>query len=190
MSQFTHTLILPPWMTPPHRWAPWEKVMVELSTKKVEVLEEYPDVVYPEEMALAHGIPGWTGRMPAVVRLVKPIAMFKKGIKWSRINVYSRDSFSCQYCGRKFAMKDLNYDHVVPRIQGGKTDYLNVVTSCIPCNNKKGGRTPEQAGMKLLRQPFIPKTLPLTSPMTHIRVIPDIVRPYLEGTPFLNLAVG
>src|ERR1700679_4106485 len=124
---FTHTLVLTPWMTP-HRWAPWQGVITELHNRKAEVLEEYPEVIYPTGVALKSGIPGWTGQMPAVVRLVKPVSTFKKGVKFSRINVFTRDSFTCQYCGARKAMKDLNYDHVIPRIKGGKTEWENIVT--------------------------------------------------------------
>ncbi len=176
----SHTLVLTPWMTP-HRWAPWEKVVVELTNKKGEVLEEYPEVIYPETFALLTLIPGWSGRKPAVVRLIKPVSTFKKGVKFSRINVMTRDNFTCQYCGVRKAMKDLNYDHVTPRVQGGQTKWENIVTTCYPCNDRKGGRTPEQANMKLRRLPYVPKTLPMTQPMTAMRVIPDIVRPYLEA---------
>lgn len=184
----SHTLVLTPWMTA-HRWAPWEKVVVELTNRKVEVLEEYPEVIYPEDSALELMIPGWSGRMPAVVRLVKPVSTFKKGVKFSRINVFTRDNFTCQYCGSRKAMKDLNYDHVLPRIQGGKTVWDNIVTACYPCNDRKAGRTPEQAGMKLRKAPFVPKTLPMTQPMTAMRVIPDIVRPYLDAS-MIQVASG
>jgi 5-methylcytosine-specific restriction endonuclease McrA len=180
----SHTLVVTPWMTA-HRWAPWQNVIVELTNRKVEVLEEYEEVIYPEKSALALMIPGWSGRIPAVVRLVKPVSMFKKGVKFSRINVFTRDNFTCQYCGARKAMKDLNYDHVVPRIQGGKTVWENIVTCCYPCNDRKAGRTPKQAGMKLRKDPIVPKTLPMTQPMTALRVIPDIVRPYLEGSALL-----
>lgn len=185
---YSHTLVLTPWMSA-HRWAPWQHVMVELNNRKVEVLEEYDEEVYPTEAALSKGIPGWTGRMPAVVRLVKPVSTFKKGVKFSRINVFTRDSFTCQYCGARKAMKDLNYDHVIPRIRGGKTVWENIVTACYPCNDRKGGRTPEQAGMHLRRAPYVPKTLPMTQPMMALKVIPDIVRPYLGGS-LLDAAVG
>jgi 5-methylcytosine-specific restriction endonuclease McrA len=180
----SHTLVLTPWMTA-HRWAPWQAVIGALTDRKVEVLEEYDEVIYPEASAVPLRIPGWTGRMPAVVRLVKPVSTFKKGVKFSRINVMTRDNFMCQYCGVRKAMAELNYDHVVPRVQGGKTVWENIVTTCYPCNDRKGGRTPEQAGMKLRKQPFVPKTLPMTQPMTVMRSVPDIVRPYLETSGLL-----
>lgn len=178
----SHALVLTPWMTP-HRCSPWTKVVVELNNRKVEVLEEYPDSqVYPAEWAARRNIPGWTGKMPAVVRLVKPVSTFKKNVKFSRINVLTRDNFRCQYCGAHKAMKDLNYDHVIPRVQGGKTVWDNIVTSCYPCNDKKAGRTPEQAKMKLLKLPTVPRTLPMTQPMLDVmRSIPDLWRPYLEA---------
>lgn len=183
----SHTLVLTPWMSP-HRWAPWEKVVTELTNRKVEVLEEYPEVIYPSEAAASLRIPGWTGCMPAVVRLVKPVSAFKKGVKFSRINVFTRDRFTCQYCGTRKVMRDLNYDHVIPRVQGGKTVWENIVTCCYPCNDRKAGRTPSQAGMKH-PHPIVPKTLPMTQPMTSLRVIPDIVRPYIEGH-LLDVATG
>jgi hypothetical protein len=174
-----------------HRWAPWQNVITELSNRKVEVLVEYPDErIYPEHLASQMMVPGWSGLLPAVVRLVKPVSLFKKGVKFSRINVFTRDHFTCQYCGSRKAMKDLNYDHVVPRIQGGKTVWENIVTCCYPCNDRKAGRTPEQAGMRLRKIPYVPKTLPMTQPMTSMRVIPDIVRPYLEDSVALLAVSG
>jgi 5-methylcytosine-specific restriction endonuclease McrA len=175
----SHTLVLTPWMDP-HRWTPWEKLVVSLVNRKVEVLEEYDEVIYPYDMATSMQIPGWTGRLPAVVRLIKSVSAFKKGVKFSRINVFTRDRFTCQYCGARKPMKDLNYDHVIPRVKGGKTEWENIVTSCYPCNDRKGQRSLEQSGMTLRKRPEVPKTLPMTQPMTSLRVIPDIVRPYLK----------
>jgi 5-methylcytosine-specific restriction endonuclease McrA len=88
---------------------------------------------------------------------------------------------NCQYCGKKAPMKDLNYDHVIPRIQGGKTVWENIVTSCYPCNDRKAGRTPEQAKMKLLKQPVRPATLPMTQPLLNLKNVPDLWLPYLEA---------
>ena len=70
-------------------------------------------------------------------------------------------------------MKKLNFDHVIPRSRGGKTVWENIVASCIPCNSMKANRTPEQAGMKLRKQPYRPKTLPLNGPLlTSAREVP------------------
>jgi len=77
-------------------------------------------------------------------------------VKFSRFNVYLRDKHKCQYCGKKFETKDLNLDHVVPKSRGGAMSWFNIVLSCIPCNDKKRDRTPEEAGMKLIRKPYQP----------------------------------
>ncbi len=141
-------------------------------TGKIDILEEYDAEIRSPSMVI---------QVPAVARLRKPVAAFKKGVKFSRINVLTRDHFTCQYCGKRLPMKDLNYDHVVPRIQGGKTVWENIVTSCYPCNDKKAGRTPEQARMKLLKHPVRPATLPMTQPLLNMRVVPDLWVPYLEA---------
>ena len=67
---------------------------------------------------------------------------------FTRFNLFLRDKFSCQYCG---SQQHLTYDHVIPRRQGGKTTWENIATACAPCNMKKGGRTPKEAGMHLVR---------------------------------------
>lgn len=120
-------------------------------------------------------------RVPRVVVLTMFEKLPKVRVRFSRLNIYARDDDTCQYCGRKRRRVDLNLDHVVPRSQGGKTCWENVVCSCIECNCRKGGRTPAQAGMKLLREPFRPKWTPLFrgAPMKGAH------RAWL---PFLNLA--
>lgn len=88
----------------------------------------------------------------------------------ARKNIYERDNYTCAYCGRKFEEKNLNVDHVVPKHQGGKWCWENVVCSCIKCNNKKSNRTPEQAGMPLLVKPYAPRIKIGTSVPTNERV--------------------
>lgn len=78
-------------------------------------------------------------------------------VKFTRRNIYEHYSYRCCYCGHKFASVDLNLEHVLPRSRGGKTSWSNIVTSCIPCNLKKGNRLPEEAGMNLLIKPNKPK---------------------------------
>lgn len=120
-------------------------------------------------------------RVPRVVVLSVFEKLPRVRVRFSRLNIYARDDDTCQYCGRKRKRVDLNLDHVVPRSQGGKTCWENVVCSCISCNCRKGGRTPAQAGLKLLREPFRPKWTPLFrgAPMKGAH------RAWL---PFLNLA--
>jgi hypothetical protein len=77
-------------------------------------------------------------------------------------------------------MKQLNYDHVVPRRQGGKTVWENIVTCCYTCNGRKRDRTPEQAGMTLLRKPARPHVLPLHAVFIDQSRIPPAWEPYLN----------
>jgi len=145
------TLLLNPWMAP-HKIIAWERAVVLVVLGKVDVIEEYDEVIRSRNFAL---------RTPAVVRLKKGGTTSKQAVRFSRINVYTRDGFRCQYCGEKKSMRDLNYDHVIPRVKGGQTNWENIVTSCYACNDRKGSRSPEEAGMKLRKKPFKPKSLPV-----------------------------
>ena len=163
------TLLLTPWMIP-HKIIPWQTAVTMTFLGKVDVLEEYEDVIRSPNLAI---------RAPAVVRLRRPIGGMKRGVKFSRINVFARDDFRCQYCGVRRPVAELNYDHVVPRVQGGKTVWENIVTSCYECNSRKRGRTPEQAGMKLLRAPVKPRALPMTTVIPRSKErIPEAWSPY------------
>lgn len=153
------TLVLSPSFEPLAR-VPWQRAIALLWEGKVEVVEEYEDrTVRSVTFEL---------KMPSVIRFLKAIRGRKKAIKFSRENVYVRDKGRCQYCSRQVPRHDFTYDHVTPRSQGGKTEWHNVVVCCTPCNQKKGGRTPQQAGMKLISTPVKPKTLPDTFKMTFI----------------------
>jgi 5-methylcytosine-specific restriction endonuclease McrA len=99
-------------------------------------------------------------RVPKVILLLFFDRLPVKEVKFTRHNIFERDSNTCQYCGQKFDRKDLNLDHVVPRDRGGVTTWENIVCSCIRCNSVKGNRTPREAQMKLLRRPKRPKWRP------------------------------
>jgi len=116
--------------------------------------------------------------IPRVIVLTNFDRMPKRQIRFSRINIFSRDSFTCQYCGVRPSRSELNLDHVVPRTQGGRTTWENVVCCCVSCNRRKGGRTPDQAGTPLRRMPRRPRWTPLMS------VSPASDR-YQEWRPFL-----
>ena len=88
--------------------------------------------------------------IPSVIRLTLGVRRPTHERRLTRVEVFARDGFTCQYCGRH--TKDLTLDHVVPRSQGGGHNWLNVVSACKNCNRKKGGRTPAEAGMKLLSE--------------------------------------
>ena len=108
------------------------------------------------------------------------IATYGSSLRWDakkdyrpplhNIPLFQRDGYLCLYCGEQYPAKHLSRDHVTPFSQGGKDHWNNVVTACIRCNNYKAGRTPEQAGMKLIAVPFTP---------THAEYI------YLQGRKIL-----
>ncbi len=95
-------------------------------------------------------------KIPRIIVADTTVAPRLSRPKLSRLGVFIRDGFRCQYCGRRISYKNLTIDHVIPRSRGGRTEWTNVVSSCVPCNTKKGDRTPEEAGMRLLREPRPP----------------------------------
>ena len=145
------TLLLTPWFAP-HTIISWQRAIVLVILGKAEVVDEYDDVVRSCTVTM---------RTPSVARLVRGSVSHRHVVRFSRLNVFTRDGFRCQYCGERKTMRELNYDHVLPRVRGGKTTWSNIVTSCYACNDRKGSRTPEEAGMKLLRKPFKPTSLPM-----------------------------
>ncbi len=120
-------------------------------------------------------------RVPRVVVLVAYEHLPKARVRFSRFNIYARDDSTCQYCGRRFSRSELNLDHVVPRSRGGSTNWENVVCSCVACNLRKGGRTPEEAGMRLLRHPARPRWTPVFRNAARRAF-------YREWMPFLSMA--
>jgi 5-methylcytosine-specific restriction endonuclease McrA len=99
--------------------------------------------------------------VPRIIRLLGYDRLPEQTVKLNRRNLFARDRNRCQYCGRIFATSDLSLDHVIPRAQGGDDTWENLVCACIRCNARKGGRTPEQAHMRLVRKPERPRRNPL-----------------------------
>jgi len=99
--------------------------------------------------------------VPRIIRLIGYDRLPDQIVKLNRRNLFARDRNLCQYCGRVFPTADLSIDHVKPRAQGGGNTWDNLVCACIRCNARKGGRTPEQARMSLVRRPEKPKRNPL-----------------------------
>jgi 5-methylcytosine-specific restriction endonuclease McrA len=142
--------------------------------------DEWQDVpVQPEDDLVT--TPNLVLKVPRVVQLLSCDRSPRHEVKFSRHNIYMRDGNTCQYCGHELPRAELNLDHVVPRAQGGRTTWENVVCCCIDCNLSKGARTPEQAGMKLLKIPVRPRWTPT------FRTNGGKVR-YREWLPFLGLA--
>lgn len=102
-------------------------------------------------------------QVPRVIRLLFYDRLPKQAVRFNRRNVFARDANHCQYCGRRFPSSELSLDHVIPRSRGGETIWENVVCSCVKCNVKKGGRTPHEAHLHLVRPPVRPKRSPLLS---------------------------
>ncbi|MFN0133910.1 MAG: HNH endonuclease [Phycisphaerales bacterium] len=99
--------------------------------------------------------------VPRIIRLLGYDRLPAQAVKLNRRNLFARDRNQCQYCGRHFPTCDLSIDHVLPKTQGGGESWENLVCACLWCNAKKGGRTPEQAGIKLVRPAKRPKRNPL-----------------------------
>lgn len=99
--------------------------------------------------------------VPRIIVLAAYDRLPRMEVKFSRHNLFLRDSFTCQYCRKQFAEKDLNLDHVIPRDKGGKTTWENIVTSCIRCNTRKANKLAHEVNMQLLREPKRPRWRPL-----------------------------
>ena len=154
----------------PVRIINWKKAITLLCLGKVEVIEEYERDIHSVSFTL---------KLPAVVRLLRMVKRPKSPIKFSRQNIYARDRYRCQYCGEKYPTEDLTYDHVLPKSRGGKTAWENIVTCCIQCNRMKGGRTPKEAHMRLVRKPVRPTWIPALRITIGYKVIPESWRDYL-----------
>jgi 5-methylcytosine-specific restriction endonuclease McrA len=148
---------------------PLKKALKKIISGSVEV------VVYSRDRTI------WAEKehkLPSVVRVLRRFKRDRVAIKFSRLNIYTRDSYRCQYCGERGPTEDLTFDHVVPRCQGGRTEWTNIVTACSSCNCKKDGRTPEQAGMRLFRKPVKPRYLPVVMVQMDRRGVPPEWRDY------------
>lgn len=150
----------------------WRKAMTLLCQGKVEVVSEYDREIRSVSV---------TFRLPSVIRLLRYITISRRldDVPFSRANIYARDGYRCQYCGSESPVGELTFDHVVPVSQGGRKDWENIVTACIPCNRRKGGRTPAEAGMQVIRPPCRPGRSPVVRITFGLRDAPASWRDYL-----------
>lgn len=132
-------------------WAELSEARAEYEAHEDDAAYEYISTV---RMQLA---------VPKIIRLLGYDRLPEQGVKLNRRNIFARDHNRCQYCGKHFATNELSLDHVTPRSQGGGTSWTNLVCSCVACNSKKGGRTPSQARMPLIRKPVKPRRNPAIS---------------------------
>ena len=137
---------------------PWQRAITLMFLGKVQVVEEYEDKTIRSVT--------FEVKMPSVVRFLRMLKYRKPVVRFSRENVFARDHGQCQYCAKKVTRAEATYDHVKPRSQGGGTHWENIVIACVPCNQRKGGRTPDQAKMKLKVVPVKPTRLPDTLRLT------------------------
>lgn len=99
--------------------------------------------------------------VPRVLRLLHYDRLPKQQVRLNRRNIFARDANLCQYCGKRFPTSELSLDHVLPTCRGGGASWENLVCACVRCNVRKGGRTPQEAGMKLIQKPVRPKRSPM-----------------------------
>ena len=192
---YTSTLILSQQYRP-HEVVDWKDAVTRMFKGTVDVIVQYDEVIahidrqtletFPALKRALRQVIGTDAesleiKVPAVAVLRRKLGHTKRGVKFSKINVCLRDGFKCQYCGEKLPMNLLNYAHVQPRSQGGKTSWENIVMACYSCNDKKGGRTPEQAGMKLLSVPKKPLVLPMNEPCIEARRAPPEWEPFVAA---------
>ncbi|MEJ2077247.1 MAG: HNH endonuclease [Acidobacteriota bacterium] len=141
----------------------WQRAVRMIYQDKVEVLEHYSREIHSVTIVM---------KVPSVVRLRHYVRVRRSHtqVKFSRQNLFARDKFRCQYCGQRLAVSDLTYDHVIPVARGGRKSWENIVTSCIPCNRKKANHTPEEVGMRLLKNPSAPASFPARAQLLFSRM--------------------
>ena len=160
----------------PHATVTWQEAIGYLVRGVARVVEEYADWNVSS--------PSMTIKVPSVIVLVKYV-VFRQDVKFSRANIYARDEYRCQYCGRKagkghkLKIRDLTFDHVIPRSKGGKTSWENIATACQQCNAKKADLTPRQAGMRLLTTPKQPRSVNNLEFTLSKKSVPEAWRDYL-----------
>lgn len=145
---------------------------VEVSAAKQRFEPERHDWIHTVRFQIA---------VPKIIRLLGYEHLPRTAVKLNRRNLFARDQNRCQYCGKRYPTSELSLDHVVPRSQGGTNSWENIVCACVRCNVKKGGRTPEQAHMKLIAPPARPRR----SPVLTIKLSDS---KYASWKQFLNFA--
>jgi len=150
----------------------WKKAITLFFQGKVEVIAVHDREIRGVEVSF---------KLPSVIRLLRFVKIKRRFdyVPFSRANIYARDNHTCQYCNEMLPMAELTFDHVVPVAQGGRKDWENIVTCCVTCNRRKGGRTPSEAGMRLHRSPRRPDSAPSIRITIGLRNAPESWRDYL-----------
>lgn len=129
----------------------WQNAVSAVYSERAITESEYDEEVHSVSMSM---------KIPAVIRLKNFVRVaYEKvtHVSFTKHNVYIRDNFTCQYCGEKKEPKKLSIDHLIPESRNGKTSWENCVAACHSCNMIKDNRTPQEAGMHLIRIPGKPK---------------------------------
>ena len=129
----------------------WQEAVKAVFLRRVHVLSEYDRLVRSPSRQM---------RLPSVIVLKQYVPVARRPA-FTRFNVFLRDRFACQYCGESLPAERLTFDHVIPRVRGGRTEWMNVVTACEPCNLGKGHRLPRDSAVWPLRAPYEPSTYEL-----------------------------
>jgi len=151
----------------------WQRAITLLTLDKVDVVAEYDAVVHAVSLAI---------KVPAVVRHRNAFHRRAMPVKFSRVNIYARDGYRCQYCGIQCTIDQLTYDHVIPRSRNGRTTWDNIVSCCYACNAKKANRTPAEARMTLRSVPARPSWIPAVQIRVSTQSVPDAWRDYVYWT--------
>lgn len=155
----------------PIKIVPWQRAMTLHYRGKVEIVHEHDRV--------ARAVT-FTFRIPSVVRLLKYVRIRRQEhVAFTRQNIFARDHYTCQYCDARHRADALTFDHVIPVTQGGTKSWENIVTACVDCNTRKGGRTPEEAGMPLVRAPRRPSSLQILRVSVGLKRAPKSWADYL-----------
>lgn len=121
--------------------------------------QTWADLLPPEGQPVVH-TPSLSILVPEVVVLERYGKIPRRTVPFNRRNLYARDHHKCQYCSRRLESGELTIDHILPRVQGGKSSWTNCVLACVSCNRRKAHRTPRQAHMKLRQPPTRPHWTP------------------------------
>lgn len=174
----------------------WIDAIGDLISGRAEVVDTYDDMLIRSGRQSLDNMPGnliplatdeegvW--RIPSIIRYVTKAVFVTRKVRFNRHNVWLRDKGRCQYCSTKLRMDEFTYEHIIPQSRGGPTTWLNIVVACIPCNAKKANKTPAEAGMRLIREPFAPKYLPgQVSPLLRWKEgMPDSWKSFLESVAY------
>ena len=134
----------------PIRIIDWKRAMTLFFGGRAQIIEHHEDRYIKS--------PSKDYPLPKVIRLITKFSHISY-VKFSRDHVFYRDNFKCQYCAASFKKSELTLDHVMPKSRGGDTSWVNIVTACKTCNNKKADKTPTEAKMPLMNRPKEPNAL-------------------------------